>query len=171
MNRRTTQKGFTLIELILYITIAATVIGGASVFLTLFLQLRVKNEIIADVTEQGAHIVSVINRTIRNAEAITTPTQGTSNASLTVDVVSAGSDPTVFQIASSALTITQGVGSAVTLTNSNIEAAGLTFYNSAATTSADSIDYSFTLNALNPDDRSDFEYEQTFYGTATVKSF
>ena len=55
--------------------------------------------------------MELITQTLRNAQAITSPAVGASASSLTVDVVDATEDPTVFDLSSNQIRITRGVGS------------------------------------------------------------
>ncbi|KKT35654.1 MAG: hypothetical protein UW24_C0005G0002 [Parcubacteria group bacterium GW2011_GWA2_44_12] len=91
-----TKSGFTLIELLLYVAISSVMLLITSLFLQTLLQSRIKNQTIAEVEQQGLHIMQLITQTVRNAEAITAPAPSASAASLTLDVIPAASDPTVF---------------------------------------------------------------------------
>ncbi|NJP04100.1 hypothetical protein HC823_02505, partial [Candidatus Gracilibacteria bacterium] len=51
-NTKYIIPGTTLVEFILYIAIAGVVLLGTSILLSLFLQSRVKNQTIAEVTQQ-----------------------------------------------------------------------------------------------------------------------
>src|SRR3989338_5710404 len=100
-----TKSGFTLIELLLYVAISSVMLLITSLFLQTLLQSRIKNQTIAEVEQQGLHIMQLITQTVRNAEAITAPAPSASAASLTLDVIPAANDPTVFDLADGAIRI------------------------------------------------------------------
>src|SRR3989338_5584522 len=78
--------GFTLIELLLYISIAGAILLATSIFLSLLLQARIKNQTIAEVDQQGLQVMQLITQTARNAEALIALPLGTISSSLTLDV-------------------------------------------------------------------------------------
>lgn len=167
---RLKEKGFTLIELILYVGIAAVVLLGVSIFTLEMLQTREKQRTIAEVEEAGLAAMSTITQTIRNAEAITAPGQGSSASSLTVDVVAAGDDPTIFDLNSGAVRSKKGAASAVELTPAGVvTASGLTFKNLSRNNTEGTIQIEFTLTRVNPQNRNEFDYTKTFQGSASLR--
>jgi len=163
------QKSFTLIELLLYVSIIWTVILSMAGFLFLLMQSRVKNQTIAEIEQQGIQVVQIITQVGRNAEAINSPSQGTSASSLSFDVVAAANDPTVFDLSTGTIRITEGTGSPVSLTNSRITASDLTFQNLSHPSTPGTIRIQFTLTYNNPSGRNEYNYNKTFYGTASLR--
>lgn len=157
------EKGFSLIELLLYVSIAAIVVLVVSGLLYTILQARVKNQTIAEVDQQGAQLVQIINQIVRNSQSVNSPTSGSSN-SLSLGQTNASVNPTVFDLSSGVLRITEGSGSAVPLTNSRVSISGLTFQNLS-----DSIKFQFTISHINSGSRSEYDYTKNFYGTANVR--
>lgn len=158
------QKGFSLIELLLYISMTAIVVLVISGLLYTILQSKVKNQTIAEVEQQGALAVQIISQTIRNSQSINTPTSGSSGNSLSLAQVSASVNPTVFDLSNGSLRITEGTGSAVSLTNSRVSVSGLTFQNLSA-----SVKFQFTISHINSGSRNEYDYTKDFYGTANVR--
>jgi len=156
------SKGFTLIELLLYIGIVGAVVLSAVGFLSLVMQSRVKNQTIAEVEQQGIQVMQIITQTSRNAGSINSPTQGQTAYSLSVD-------STVFDLLAGTVRITQGIGSPVSLTNSQVIASDLTFENLSRTGTAGTIRIQFTLTRVNPAGGSEHNYSKTFYGSATLR--
>ena len=111
----------------------------------------------------------VITQTARNAETITSPAQGASAALLTLDVVTVANDPTVFDLSGGAMRITEGVGSAVALTNSRVTASTLNFQNLSRTGTPGTVRITFTLTHVNPSSRQEYNYARTFYGSASLR--
>ncbi len=163
------KKGFTLVELLLYVGTASILLLATSLFFFVLLQSRVKNQTIAEVEQQGLQVMQSITQTVRNAEAITVPSAGSSTSSLTLDVVTAASDPTVLHESSGVIRITEGIGSPVALTNSRVTASGLTFQNLSRTGTPGTIRIQFTLTQVNPEGRNEYSFTRTFTGSATLR--
>ena len=153
------SNAFTLIELILYIGIASILLVTISSFLFILLESRVKNQTIAEVEQQGIQAMQIVN----------SPTQGTSGSTLSLDVITAGNDPTVFDLSSNTLQITEGSGGAVSITNSRIIVSDLTFRNLSYSNAQGAIKIEFTLTHINPEGRQEYGYSKTFYGSASIR--
>jgi len=162
-------EGFTLVELLLYISIASIMLLTTTLFLQTLLESRVKNQTISEVQAQGAQVMHIITQTIRNAEAITSPAQGASASSLTLDVVDVGDDPTVFDLSSGVLRITEGAGSAIAITNSRVLVSGLSFENLSRTDTPGTLRVEFTITHTNSEGRNEYNFSKTFYGSASLR--
>jgi prepilin-type N-terminal cleavage/methylation domain-containing protein len=97
------QRGYTLVELLLYLAILGVLMGSVTVFLGSALAVRVKNQSIAEVEQQGALLMDTITQAIRNADSITSPATGASGDTLTLAMASAGVNPTIFSGSSTVL--------------------------------------------------------------------
>lgn len=164
------ERGFTTIELLLALTIIGVFIASLSVFLQLVLESRVRHQVALEVESIGAQVMHTITQATRNAQTITAPASGATASSLTLDVVSAGVDPTVFDLSGGVIRVTEGAGSAVNLTSSELTASSLSFQNlTPASGSPGVLRISFTLTATNTSLRQEFTYSETFYGTASLR--
>ena len=161
--------GFTLIELLLYVGIASIMLLVTSLFLLTLLQSRVTNQTIAEVEQQGLHVMQLITQTVRNAEAITLPTIGAIASSLTLDVIAIASDPTIFDLSSGAIRIKEGAGAVIPLTNSRVTASALTFQNLSRANTPGIISIQFTLTHVNPEGRNEYNFTKTFTGSAALR--
>lgn len=168
-KNKTQSGGFTLVELLLYTAIMGILAFSISAFMTYILESRVKNQVIAEVEQQGAQVVEMIAQTARNATSITSPTAGNNAASLTLVVPTASVSPTVFSLSGSAIQMTEGAGSAVALTNSKITASGLSFYNLSRPSTAGTFRFFFTLTHVNPQNKNEYNYSKLFTATATIR--
>ena len=169
MNTMHTQRGFTLIELLLYVSISALLLLAISVFLSTLVESRIKNQIIAEVDQQGVQVMQQITQALRNADAVNSPTLGTSAGALSLNSIIAGNNPTIFDLASGVIRITEGAGAAVPLTNARITISALQFTNLSRANTPDTIQITFTVSAVNPSGRSEYSYQQTFTGSATLR--
>lgn len=163
------NKGFTLIELLLYMAIASIILLALSFIFSILLDSRVKNQTIAEVEQQGLQAMQIMTQTIRNAEAINFPSIGTTASSLSLDIITTANDPTVFDISSGVLRMTEGMGSATSLTNARVVVSGLSFYNLSRAGTPGTIRIQFTLTHLNPEGKSEYMFAKTFTGSATLR--
>lgn len=165
MKKHTKNSGFTLIELLLYLAITPLILLAISLFLSLFFEARIKNQTISEVENQGIHVMNLITQTIRNAEAINTSLPD----SLSLDVVNIALDPTVFDLSGSILRITEGVQSPIALTNTRVNASGLTFQNLSRPSTPGIVRIQFTLSHINPEGKYEYNFTKIFYGSASVR--
>ncbi len=167
-NKNHFEKGITLVELLISLGIIATLLTlMVTFFFTLSLS-RIKNQTMTEVEQQGAQVMQLIVHTIRNAEAIIIPAQGITSSSLSLDVINATDDPTVFDLGNDMIRITESTDSPIPLTNTRVAASGLSFYNLSRNTTAGTIHIQFTLTHVNPSGRNEYDYTKLFYGGATV---
>lgn len=172
INRGTIKgnhSGFTLIELLLYVSIASIIVFTTASLLLFTLQSRVKNQTIAEVEQQGAQVMQLITQTIRNGTVINSPTIGNSGASLSVTVVTAANSPTVFDLSSGRIRITEGTGAATNLTSSKVTVTNLNFQNLSKTGTPNTIRVSFTISFINSSGRNEYDFTKTFYGSANLR--
>ncbi len=163
------QKGFTLVELLLYVAISSVILLVISLFLSTLLESRVKNQTIAEVEQQGVQIMQIITQTLRNSATINSPTIGASGASLSVDTYTGANNPTIFDLSGGAIRIKEGVGAVVTLNNARVTASALNFQNLSRASTPGTIRISFILTQVNPSARNEYNFTKTFIGSATLR--
>lgn len=168
--KRFSGAGFTLVELLLYVGLAATLLLSISVFLSISLQSQAKNQTIAEVEQEGQRALQLITQTIRNASSTNYPAQGNSSSSLSLIMPTPSKNPTVFNLVSSTIFTTEGVSSPISLTSSRLIASNLQFDNFSRINTRGIIRVSFTLTYNNFTGRNEFDYSKTFYGTATLRN-
>jgi type II secretory pathway pseudopilin PulG len=166
-----TVKGFTLVEMILYVAICSGLLLSLSLFLTFILGQRIKNQIIADVNQQGQQAMWMITQTVRNGRSIDVPVLEASGSSLSITTVSPVLNPTIFDSnGSSTLEIKEGVSAYIPLTNSHVQMQSLVFQNVSSTSSSDRIlKINFTLQYKNLSGSADYSYSKSFSGSATLR--
>lgn len=111
------QSGFSLLELLLYISIASVLLFAVGTSSQAFLEARIKNQVIADVNNGGASAMNIILQTVRNAESITAPGAGSAANTLTLAMADSSKNPTEFRLSSEKLQIKEGAGDWTDLTN------------------------------------------------------
>jgi len=163
------RKGFTLVELLVYISLVSMMLLAVASFAKIILQARVRNQVISEVEQQGVQVIQIISQTIRNAENITAPASGGGTGGLTLNVISVSQNPTVFSLDSDIIKIKEGSTSQINLTNSKVIASDLIFQNLSRTDTPGIIKYSFVLDYDNQSDKPEYNYLKTFYSSASLR--
>ncbi|MDP3735320.1 MAG: hypothetical protein Q8R39_02740 [bacterium] len=166
--QKTARRGFSILELLLYVLVLSLIVGSFGALLSLLLRARVKQQAILEVEQQGHAVLELMRQTVRNASAVLLPPVGASESSLTLDVVDIAKDPTVFNSASGVLYITEGAGAPIALTSSRVSLSDVTFRHLEQDTEADSVRIQFTLSHVNPAGTAEYAYVKTFYGSALL---
>ncbi len=171
MSHYLTRRGFTFIELLLYVAIVALLLV---MVINLFFGLghaRMKQQTVAEVEQQGYAAVAQMTQAIRNAKTVSSPTASTASSSLTLSTYTATTSPTTFDLASSSLRVTEGTSTSVYLTSPQVVVTNLSFTNLTASTTEGSVRIQFTISHATSSSRYDSNYSTTFYATASVRNF
>lgn len=171
MKKRTHSfKGFTVLEMLLYVSVCSFLLLALSLFLTSLFGVRVKNQSIADVNQQGQQVMKLLTETIKNAKSIEIPNIGATSSSLSVTVEDAMLSPTIFDVSSGTMRISEGGGPNILLTNSHVTVNSLLFENISSTSSTDRIiRVSFTIDYKNQNGRNEYTFSKSFIGSATMR--
>ena len=169
MDDRHSLPGFTLIELLLYIGIAAGIIFVSSLFFITFLEARTKNQVIAEVEQNGGQALYEITQTIRRSSGVLAPPAGNSASSLSLQMSNPQKNPSVFDVAGGALRIKEGATVAVPLNSSHLTVSNVVFRNLTYAGTPGVVEVEFTLSAVNPSGRNEYAYSQTFIGSASLR--
>lgn len=168
-KRTAVQNGFTLIELMLYVGIAATVLLAAAIFFSLALEARIKAQVVAEVEQQGEYAMRIILQSARNADAVNAPATSTSDTVLSFAYADAAKNPTVFAVSSGALAVTEGSGQPAALTSARVAVSAIQFFNLSRTGTPGMVRAQFTLSAAGASGRSEYAFSKTFYGSASLR--
>lgn len=166
---RHSRPGFTVVELLLYVSMCAILILAISVFLAVLLSARAKNQSAAEVEQQGARALGVIVQTLRNADNINSPAIGVTGASLSLNTYSGALNPTVFDLSGGTLRVTEGTGSPVALTNSKIAISNLSFQNLSYANTPGLVRIQFTAAYVNGSGRNEYNYSRSFSVSASLR--
>lgn len=163
-------RGFTLVEMSLYVAICSLILFSLSSFFSFLAESRVKSQAISEVNQQGFFVMNTITSAIRNARTIDVPGIGTSSTTLSITTQDALTSPSVFSLSSSTLMIKEGSAAPVALTNSRISVSPILFENVSSSSSTDRIvRISFTLFSRTTNSQQQYNYTKTFKGSATLR--
>lgn len=164
------QKGFTLIEILLYISISVAILLFVSLFLSILLDTKTKNQTIAEVDQQGMQALEIMTQTLRNAKAINSPAVGASSpTAFSIDTQDPVKNPTIFDISNGIIRIKEGAGSPINLTSTNVTASGANFENITRPTTNGMMRIQFVLTYVNSSGRNQYNYTKTFYNSISLR--
>lgn len=161
------KKAFTLVELLIYIAISTIILFALTDFVLSISQVNKKGVIISEVENQGLQIMNTISQKIRNADSIASPSVSASSSALTLNMVVAPS-PIVFNISSGVFQIAQN-GTTTPLNNNTVAMSNLVFTNLSRVGTPGVVKIEFKLKYNATSIGTMYDYEKTFYGTASLR--
>jgi hypothetical protein len=131
-------------------------------------QVQAKTRAISEVEQQGAQIMDIILTQVRSTSVVNIPSSGLSSSTLSLATSTPGNNPIVFTLNNNNLLLSLGSNSVLPLNNNKIIISNLRFSDYGAT-GIDSVRVQFTASYLNTGNKSEYNYSQNFYGTATSR--
>lgn len=166
------QRGFTLIETILYILIIGLILSTLGLFMNHLIQARAKTLASSDLITAARTIQDQLSDAVRRAEGINTGTSTftTDPGVLSLDMVDASLDPTVFSLTGDdgQLRVSEAGGGNVLLTTDEVHVTNFVFTNLTGAEDTGIIQVQFTLEAANTSGSAYFDYEQSFETTLRI---
>lgn len=128
MTHRITQRGFTLIEALVYLSLFAILMGGAVVAAYNLFEAAERGATHVMLQEETDFLLAKVAWTLSGASGVTAPAAGATGSALTVAKwdTSLGS-PFVLARSGNNLTLTRGTGAAALLNNTNVEVRSIAF--------------------------------------------
>lgn len=169
MNKENQKlKGFSLIELVLYVGLLAFLLTSLGVLANTSFKTRSRQQVVIEVEQQGMAITQIISQTIRNSSSITLPAAGSSATSVTLTVPDAAKTPTVFSLSGTTFQMIEN-STATLLTNTQVQVSDLSFKNLSAVATPGTVKFQFTLSYANSGGTPQFNYSKVFYGSASLR--
>lgn len=163
------NKGFSLVEAIIYIAIFTIVLGALITFMLNINSSRLHSQTMLEVKGQGADLLRLITTTIKNSTAINSPGTGISSGVLSLASGDNNKNPTVFSEDGEALYITEGANSALALTNNKVRITNLSFTNVSKTNTKGVIQIRFRIQNTASQTLPEQQYAIDFYGSASIR--
>lgn len=161
------QKGFTFIEMLLYVGILALLMGSLLPATWEFLGSRAKVNTNSEVYSQVRNISERIKYEIRNASGI----NSVANTSISLASSVAANNPTVIDQLGAFIRIKQGAAAAVNLNSSDSTVSGLVFTNyTSGDNKTKNIQFVFTMSANYVTGRQEFKISSAIEGDAELRS-
>jgi len=160
------MPGFTFIEFLIYIAIVSLVLVLTVGFGIDIFQGSIKNACWREVEQNTRFAMEKIERTVRLASGINSPSLGNSADSLSLAMQDAALNPTLFDVFNGKIKITQGSGSSYYLTSDQVEVSNLLCRNLSYQDTPGTLKIEMTINYKNPSGRS--EYSASITESVTV---
>lgn len=165
----TIMKGFTIIELIIYIGIVA---GILLVFFNFGWEVvygDVKSQTIREVQQNSRFTMEKITESILSASGINTPLNGNFSDSLSLEMQDLNLTPTVFEVSDGRLIITQGSNTPYQLTNNRVRVSSLQFSNLSYENTPGTIRSEMTIEYFNPANLNQYEASLSTENTVSLR--
>lgn len=171
-NRVTDNRGFTLLEFLIYIALVSSILVSMALLSIQIAESRSKAVVINEVTAAARNILDIMTQRIRESEGINVGTSvfGTDPGVLSIQTNSGSTNPTIFSLSADdgTLLITEGVQPAAPLTSSVIEVTNLTFTNMTSS-GQETIRIEFDLHYTNPSGEQQYEYSAHYQTSVNVR--
>ena len=169
MNRKK-LFGFTLIEILIYITLVAGILITATSFAWNVINSRTKAFAVQEVEQNGRFIMEKIIQSVNQANDITAPAIGLTDSQLELAMKDVLEDPTVFTLDGNTLKMSQAGGLQIELNSSNALVTRLDFTNfSTANNKTKNIKVELTIEHINPENRQEWNYVDSFNTTIELR--
>jgi prepilin-type N-terminal cleavage/methylation domain-containing protein len=160
------KQGFTLVEVMVYVAIIALMMTTLVLFSINLIQVRAKQRVIHNVEANAARIFERLADAARHAEGINTgaSTFNSDPGTLSVNIVSAGVDPTIFSLTADdgVFQANEGGAGNVAITTDDVAITNLVFTNLTSVTDIGIIKVEFTVAAVNNSGNPLYSYEESF---------
>lgn len=171
MMRLAQQKGFTLMELLVYIAIASIVVVS---FITFGIDITTstqKARIQTHVQQTARFTMDRILQEIRSADGLNVGSSnfGSHPGVLSLSKPQAGEDPTIIDVNGGVLEIQRGAGSPEPLTPDDLVVSSLVFTNLSFSGRTNNIRVELTIQHPNPENTEVFDAVITVRGSAVIR--
>jgi type II secretory pathway pseudopilin PulG len=161
--------GFTLVEVLLYVSLMGILLGAISLLFVLMLQARADHEAVAEVEGQGAHAMQAILQVTRDAQGILGPATSSPSSTLTLAVTTSTLSPTVFELSTGTIRMREGSFAPTMLTTNRVAISNLTFQNLTRPNTSGTVRIEFIVDYESSSTIGRSAYQKTFIGSATLR--
>lgn len=151
------NKGFTLVELIIYIAIIGTIFIVMTGFLWNVILGNIKETAYQEIQQNSRFAMIKITQEIKKATGINIPLPGNSANSLSLVMAVPHLNPTVFDVVGGKLRITQGISGPYELTSDQVIVSNLQFDNLSYPDTPGTIRIEMIVDHINPGARAEYE--------------
>ena len=160
------MKGFTIIELIIYIVIVAGVLLALFNFGWEIIYGDIKSQTIREVQQNSRFAMGKITESILSATGINSLLEGSSASSLSLEMEDLSLNPTIFEVFDGKLTINQGSNPSYQLTNDRVRVTNLQFSNLSYRNTHGTIKVEMVIEYFNLGNQS--QYEASLFTENTI---
>lgn len=167
--------GFTLIEILIYIAVAAMIVSAVLTFLSWSVQSGNKTKAMREVSDNARRAMEIMVYEIKEAKSIYAPTSTSTQLSLgTIHYLPAGETSTYIDFflcgsASTTICLKKEGQAPQAITSDEVEVNSLAFLLVATTTP--SVQIALGINFKNPNNRPEYQASTTLISTASLRSY
>lgn len=156
-------------EFLVYIGMAAIVFSilGNFSFETIWNKARVATK--DEVSQNARFVLARMSFAIRNAQAINSPLAGSSSPALSLAMLAAAANPTVFDLFNGAVRISEGGSPPESLTSNEVTVTSLQFLNVSYIGTPGTIRIEMTIEFNNASGRHEFDFTERYYTTINLR--
>jgi Tfp pilus assembly protein PilW len=153
------MKGFTLIEILIYVSIFSFVLVLICGFFWDTIFSSVRGNIIQEIQDTASFAIFKISKEIKRAKSINFPSQGNSGNYLSLEMSDSELNPTVFELEGRKLKITQGSNPSYYLTPDSVTISNLSFSNLSFSNTPGTIKVEIEISSPNPLYKNSFFFQ------------
>ncbi len=166
---RRKAKGFTLLELLLYMGISVTMLAVlASIGITV-LESKAKAHAEEEMHYTAAFVMEKVQRAVDRAVSIHTPEMGTTSSSLTLHMEDASNDPTVFEVLDGIMRMTEGEGEPQPISGAGVRVPVFSVSNVTGEHGAGTLRIELQIETYNPEEIQAYHASGTYYTTVGIQ--
>lgn len=166
---RIDKKGFTMIEMLLYLGLITMILVAVSAFFSVLMEARIKNQTIVEVDSQGVQIMQAITQAARNSNEINSPARGSAATALSLASEDSSKNSTIIGLNGQNVYIQEGSQGQVLLNNSQVKISNFSFANFSRANTNGIVSVSFTVTYNNSTGKNEYDFSKTFYGSAALR--
>jgi hypothetical protein len=156
------NRGTTLIEFILYFTIAGFLVTAAGLYGIDVLFSKARAVAMEEVQYNARFSLRMVHESIRDAVSINTPTPTTFDSILSINTSDPATTPTIYSVSGNTLLVTEGITAPVAITSPDVVVTDFTVHNVSGSV-AGALHIELTLEYTNPDQRPEYTVSRSYY--------
>ena len=167
------HRGFTLIELIIYLGVLTIIVIVVSSFLLWMVRSTTKAKVVRDTASNARRAMNIMAQEIREADSLYTPTSSSTQLSLQTSRNTPAGETTTyidFFLCGNSLCLKRESANPVSLTSGNVLVTQLEFVE-VTTSSVPSIQISLRIDYKNPGNKVDLEAFFAATSTVSLRSY
>ena len=160
------NQGFTLVEILIYSLLLGMIVTGFVSFALAISRVNNKNLSIIAVNSGARSVITEMNRSIRQADAVTVPAKGNSGSNLALSLPNG--EQVNYYSDNGILYRQNNGGSPLAVIDNRTSLDNISFYNLSGPGEADNIKVEFTLHST-PGAGPEFNYQKSFQTAIGLK--